>query len=140
MIACYRPNNRGSGYQAESLQRFKCLAKNCVISFEPPQSAHKRDHVTSKASQVRPKRLLGGLQEPQEGRNKPPRKPKWCPRTAQEGPRGSQRAPQIIENRSWKPSGHPKRNKKWKCNKPMRKSLIWNQKYNKHMRKLHVRK
>ena len=136
MVAHYKRKNRGSGCHAENLKLLKCY----IISFEPPQSAHKRDEVTSKASKVRPKGLLGGLQEPQEGRNKPPRKPKWRPRTAQESPRGSQRATKIVENRSWGPSGHPKKNKKQKCNKPMRKSFIWSQKCNKHMRKLHVRK
>ena len=110
-----------------------------VISFEPPQSAHKRDQVTSKASKVRPKGLLGGLQEPQEGHNKPPRKPKRRLRTAQESPRGSQRATKISKNHCWRPSGPPKKNKKQKCNKPMRKPHLTSQKCNKHMRKLHVR-
>ena len=58
----------------------------------------------------------------------------------QEGQQIIEKPVKIIENRSWRPSGHPKKNEKWKCNKPMRKSLIWSQKCNKHMRKLHVQK
>ena len=52
--------------------------------------------------------------------------PKWCqggskghskcaqgtPRTPKERPRSSEWATKITENRSWRPSGHPKKNKK----------------------------
>ena len=88
MVACYRPNNRGSGCQAESSE-IKMSSENYVISFEPPQSAYKRDQVTSKASKVRPKVLFGGLQEPQEGRNKHPKE-------AQEAPKDSPREPKST--------------------------------------------
>ena len=127
--------------------------------------ASKLSKLGPKTCQDRPKRAPRWSQDGQVGANMEPR---WhqdgqrCakigPRGHQDGakmaklepilsqdgpkiaPRGSQRGTKITENRSWKPSGHPKKNKKQKCNKPMRKPHLTSQKCNKHMRKLHVRK
>ena len=97
------------------------------------QDSHQSATERPKRSTWSPKRCQGGS----KGRSKCAQ---GTPRTPKERPRGSQRATKIAENRSWRPSGHPKKNKKRKCNKPMRKSLLTSQKCNKHMRKLHVRK
>ena len=70
-------------------------SENYVISFEPPQSADKRAQVISKASKVRPKGLLGGLQEPQEGRNKHPKEAQEAPK---DSPRGPKRLPKGDPN------------------------------------------
>ena len=88
----------------------------------------------------RPKRSTWSPKWCQEGSKGHSKFVQWTPRSPQEGPKGSQRATKITENRSGKPSGHPKKNKKRKCNKPMRKPHLTSQKCNKHMRKLHVRK
>ena len=76
-------------------------SENHVISFEPPQRAHKREHATSKASKLRPKGLFGGLQEPQEGRNKHPKEaqeaPKDSPREPKDAPRPSKLQPRCLK-------------------------------------------
>ena len=106
-----------------------------LLKLGPKRGQDSRESATErpKRSTWSPKWCQGGS----KGRSKCAQ---WTPRRPQEGPRGSQRATKITENRSWRPSGHPKKNKKQKCNKPMRKPHLTSQKCNKHMRKLHVRK
>ena len=82
-------------------------SENHVISFDPPQRAHKRDRVTSKASKLRPKGLFGGLQEPQEGRNKHPKEaqeaPKDSPREPKKLPKGDQNHRKLVLEAIWAP-------------------------------------
>ena len=66
-----------------------------------------------------------------------PQKRKSC---SQGPPERAQGAPKSFKNRPQNALWRLRKNKKWKCNKPMRKSLVTSPTCNKHIRRLHVRK